>query len=57
MKNCEKCRNSFEIAEYTCPICGAELIDISDDEGNEYEAAEIVSTMRPQVFCKFQLSE
>ena len=45
MKYCEKCRNSFEIAEYACPICGAELIDISDDEGNEYEAAEIVSTM------------
>lgn len=45
MKYCEKCRNSFETAEYTCPICEAELIDISNDEDNEYEAAEIVSTM------------
>ncbi len=45
MKYCEKCRINFETAEYTCPICGAELIDISSDESNEYEAAEIVSTM------------
>ena len=48
MKYCEKCRNKFETEEDFCPICKETLIDIPNDESdeiNEYEAAEIVSTM------------
>ena len=48
MKYCEKCKEKFETEEYICPICGEEIVDIPTDENdaiNEYEAAEIVSTM------------
>ncbi|MGN0482341.1 MAG: hypothetical protein ACI4HI_02195 [Lachnospiraceae bacterium] len=48
MKYCEKCKRKFANEEEKCPVCGTKLIDISDDKNdeiNEYEAAEIVSTM------------
>lgn len=47
MKYCEKCKEEFENKKEKCRVCGTKLIDISDekDEINEYEAAEIVSTM------------
>ena len=45
MKYCDKCNQEFEIEESICPICGATLVDVTNDEINEYEAAEIVSTM------------
>ena len=48
MKYCEKCRARIETQEFACPVCGEILVDIPADESdaiNEYEAAEIVSTM------------
>ena len=48
MKYCETCRKQFEGEEEICPICGAALEEIPNEEGNpvnEYEAAEIVSAM------------
>lgn len=48
MKYCEKCKKEFDVEENECPICGNRLTEISEaknEEINEYEAAEIVSTM------------
>ncbi len=48
MKYCKICKKNFDTEENGCPICGAALIDIPNDEDdavNEYEAAEIVSAM------------
>jgi len=48
MKYCEKCRKQFEVEENICPTCGAMLENIPNGESdniNEYEAAEIISTM------------
>ena len=47
MKYCPKCRKEMK-EELICPVCGVTLIDITNDEENkenEYEAAEIISTM------------
>lgn len=48
MKYCEKCRKKIDVRENECPICGNQLTKTSEsqnEELNEYEAAEIVSTM------------
>lgn len=48
MKNCEKCKRKYEDKKEKCTVCGIKLINVSDDKNdeiNEYEAAEIVSTM------------
>ena len=45
MKYCQKCIKEFETEESVCPVCGKNLVDIQNEENNEYEAAEIISTM------------
>jgi len=48
MRYCDNCKKEFETTEDACPICGAIFSDIPNDEStitNEYEAAEIISTM------------
>ncbi len=48
MKYCKICNNGFETEENICPVCEGSLVDVLnsvDNEINEYEAAEIISTM------------
>lgn len=47
MKYCEKCKKEFNMNENVCPVCGNKMIDVkvAEDNENEYEAVEIVSTM------------
>ena len=45
MKYCQKCEKQFETEEYICSTCKETLIDIPNDEVNEYEKAEMISTM------------
>lgn len=48
MKYCEKCKKKFDVKENKCPVCRNQLTEISESkkkEINEYEAAEIVSSM------------
>ena len=45
MKYCDLCCQEFEAETSICSICGATLVEIPQSETNEYEAAEIVSTM------------
>lgn len=48
MKYCKKCNRNFENENEKCTVCGIKLVDTSDDKNdeiNENEAAEIISTM------------
>jgi rRNA maturation endonuclease Nob1 len=45
MKYCDKCKKEFETDNVICPICGNELQEIEQENNNELEVAEIVSTM------------
>lgn len=48
MKYCLNCKKKFDTEDELCPKCGTKLCEISqdaDDEMNENEAAEIISTM------------
>ena len=46
MKYCDLCEKEFDTEENICPVCGTEVTELSaEDETNEYEAAEIISTM------------
>ena len=48
MKYCLNCKKKFDTEDESCPICGAKLNDIPQDdtyETSETEAAEIISTM------------
>ena len=48
MKYCLNCKKNFDTEDEFCPKCGAKLCEIpqdADDEMNENEAAEIISTM------------
>lgn len=48
MKYCLNCKKEYDLEEVLCPNCGEKLCEMSqdaDDEMNENEAAEIISTM------------
>ena len=46
MKYCKKCKKEFDTEKNECPICRKQLTEKTQNEDiNEYEAAEIVSTM------------
>lgn len=49
MKYCLNCKKNFDTEDKLCPNCGEKLCGMSqnaDDEMNENESAEIISTMR-----------
>lgn len=48
MKYCEECGKEFETEDMICPVCNGKLdesLDNTEDATNEYEAAEIISSM------------
>ena len=45
MKYCDKCKKELETKKDPCPICKADFPNNERDVTNEYEAAEIISTM------------
>lgn len=48
MKYCLNCKKKFDTEDELCPKCGAKLCEMphdADDEMNENESAEIISTM------------
>lgn len=45
MKYCTHCQKTFDSDEDLCPVCGTLFIEMPQDECDESEDAEIITTM------------